>query len=237
MAKKAKTPDDILEEATKLRDQMIAEGGNSAAMAKYLPLIHAKMHEAALSYPEIDEDNILGALFLVGSEERWELFEQMCDKYDLSPKAFALGLKEAWSTGVATGNPNAYRFFRQVDGRLMMDEEEQQFFDALPDVVTIYRGCHINELNYFDEDPRDESCPGISWTTDRGVAEFFAFRYETEYRVVVSLVVKKSSIVTFINERNEYECIFLDVLSDEPTIVTQEPTAYYEEFMEKKDNQ
>ena len=118
----------------------------------------------------------------------------------------------------------------------MMDEKEQLYFDALPDEVTIYRGCNIKELNYLKK-KGNTSCLGISWKTDRGVAEFFAFRVGNKDRVVVSAVVKKSSIITFINNRDEYECIFLDIFSINPQIVTQEPTKYYDEYMRKKNRE
>lgn len=236
MAKRNKTPDDLLDEAMELRDKMIAEGGDSKAIAKYEPLIQAKMYEAALSYPELDENNIVSPLGLVDNQKRWKLFEQLCKKYVLSPKAFAVGLKYAWTTGIATGNPNVIRFFRKVDGRLMMDEEEQQYFDKLPGVVTIYRGCHINELNYWDDNSKDNSCLGISWTTDRGVAEFFAFRHTKEDRLVVRLDVVKSSIVTFINERSEYECIYLLAFLVKPMIVTKKPTSYFKKYMERRNS-
>jgi len=53
--------------------------------------------------------------------------------------------------------------------REMMDEEEQVAYDALPDTITVYRGC--GEINKV----------GASWTTDRSVAEKFPFygRYLT----------------------------------------------------------
>ena len=200
----------------------------------------AKQFEAALLYPEMNEETIIGAFCCVESHYYWDLFEKICGKYELSPKVFAIGLKEAWTMGVGTGDPQAIANFRKVDGRLMMDEKEQEYFDALPEDVTLYRGCCINELNYLkgeDDEDNDGSCLGISWTTDRGVAEFFAFRdeYNREDRVVVSAVVKKSSIITFINDRGEYECIFLDIFSIKPQIVTSEPTEYYDEYLERKE--
>lgn len=229
----------LLEEAAEYYSKIWATRDKSER-EKFGDLRKAKQFEAALLEPVINEDNILSTLFWVDSENRWELFELICDKYDLTPKAFAIGLKDAWSTGIGTGSPKVFSFFRRVDRTLMMDEEEQQYYDALPDKVTLYRGCDINELNYLKDDCADDndgSCLGISWTTDRGVAEFFAFRYDIEDRVVVSIEVEKSSIVTFINDRNEYECIILDIDSLAPQIVTYEPTEFYEEFIEKTEKQ
>ena len=184
----------------------------------------------------MNEETLGRAMCLVDSNFCWELFVKICEKYELSPKVFTLGLKDAWTIGVGTGDPKAIEYFRKVDGRLMMDEKEQLYFDALPDEVTIYRGCNIKELNYLKK-KGNTSCLGISWTTDRGIAEFFAFRVGNKDRVVVSAVVKKSSIITFINNRDEYECIFLDIFSINPQIVTQEPTKYYDEYMRKKNGE
>lgn len=226
-----KSPEDLIKEAQSLSNQMFAEGGDAAAIEKYMPLIKDKMYEAALSYPEYDEESIGSALSLVDSYERWNVFTQIYEEHELSPKAFAKGLKYAWATGCGTGE--ACLYFMKVDGRLMMDEKELAFYEALPDEVELFRGCEINELNYLKEDSEDDSCMGISWTTDRGVAEFFAFRFGTDDRVVVSTVVHKSRIITCFSPDTEKECICL--CPDEVTIITREKTNYYDDFMSRKD--
>ena len=226
----------LLREAWEYKLKMLEAMDNPPEKEKYRNLLKSKQFEAALLYPEMNEETLGSAMCLVDSNFCWELFVKICEKYELSPKVFTLGLKDAWTIGVGTGDPKAIEYFRKVDGRLMMDEKEQLYFDALPDEVTIYRGCNIKELNYLKK-KGNTSCLGISWTTDRGVAEFFAFRVGNRDRVVVSAVVKKSSIITFINNRDEYECIFLDIFSINPQIVTQEPTKYYDEYMRKKNGE
>ena len=221
----------LFKEAAEFYQKMLVTD-NKAEWKKYRNLYKAKQLEAALLYPEMNEELVSEALCLVDSHFCWELFVKICEKYELTPKVFAFGLKEAWTHGVGTGDPKAIALFRKVDGRLMMDEEEQEYFDALPDEVTLFRGCNINELNYLKK-KGNASCLGISWTTDRGVAEFFAFRVGNKDRVVVSVGVKKSSIIAFLNGRKEYECIFLDIHSIKPQIVTKEPTKYYDEFMKR----
>ncbi len=42
-----------------------------------------------------------------------------------------------------------------------LEPDARGFFDSLPDLVTIYRGCNRSRVR------------GISWTTDRAVAEAF----------------------------------------------------------------
>lgn len=48
--------------------------------------------------------------------------------------------------------------------REMMNEEEHAAYDALPDTITVFRGCGPNNML------------GASWTTDRSVAELFPAR-------------------------------------------------------------
>lgn len=199
----------------------------------YRKLSEDKKIEAVLSFDVIDENNIIDALGLVDSHRRWEAFEAICKKYELSPKAYNEGLKDAWTTGLSTGL--AIPYFLKADGKLMMDEEELEYYNNLPDEVTLYRGCSANEL-----DRDEENCLGISWTTSRKIAEFFAFRhsdYDDEDRVVVSITVPKSDIITFI--KDEDECIYLGAFEldeDDIEIVTEEPTQLYYDYMEEKDN-
>ena len=185
-----------------------------------------------MSYDAIDENNITEALCLLDSQYVWEGFEAICKKYDLSPKAYNIGLKDAWSRGVATGI--AIPFFLKADGKLMMNEEELDYYNNLPEEVTIYRGCSIYEVEPNEED-ESPSCLGISWTTSRKVAEFFAFRNDAEERVVVSTTIPKSDILTFINNRNEYECICLAIDEEKAEIVAGEPTELYDEYLEEKE--
>ena len=98
--------------------------------------------------------------------------------------------------------------------------EERKFFDELPDRVTLYRGCCIDEAISGEY--------GISWTPSRPVACFFAFRHTTENRAVFMTVAPKSKIRAVFTEREEKECLLI-----EPTnvqVVTTEPTEYYDQY-------
>lgn len=68
------------------------------------------------------------------------------------------------------------------------------FIDTLPETVTVYRGHHHD--NTF----------GMSWTTSRETAEWFARRYSKE-GAVEELVVKKRDILFATDERNEKEVV------------------------------
>ena len=67
----------------------------------------------------------------------------------------------------------------------MMDEAEREAYGALPDVITIYRGCY--ELNKY----------GASWSLDRAVAEKFPFllRYTQDGRpLLIKAQIEKKYI-------------------------------------------
>jgi integration host factor subunit beta len=90
---------------------------------------------------------------------------------------------------------------------LMMDKKEQEYFEELPDTVTIYRGC----------DEQNQS--GICWSLDRDIAIEFPFlhRYKAKNPVLVTATVCKDEIVAVKLNRDEFEVIFF---SPETTMVT-----------------
>lgn len=82
----------------------------------------------------------------------------------------------------------------------MMEPEEIEAFENLPDVVTVYRGCY--EVNKW----------GLCWTLKRDIAEQFPFmlRYAGEGRpLLIKAEVKKSDIVAIKLDRKEAEVITL----------------------------
>jgi len=78
----------------------------------------------------------------------------------------------------------------------MMNEEEFNLLQSLPDEVTIYRGCQagINEN-------------GLSWTLNKKKAEFFANRFGKE-GIILERKIPKSNIIAFLNGRGESEVIW-----------------------------
>lgn len=95
----------------------------------------------------------------------------------------------------------------EPERKKMMNTDEIQFLSKLPEKVTIYRGMTEKELkskNY-----------GISWTLKKEVAEFFAHTYQRNYstanlkKVVHEITINKNDIVAFLNDRKEFEVIYL----------------------------
>jgi hypothetical protein len=81
----------------------------------------------------------------------------------------------------------------------MMTYEERDQLEALPDVVTIYRGCYQNNKH------------GLSWSLSKEIAEKFPLlnRYwrPTEQPYLVTAKVNKDDIIALKNDRGESEVI------------------------------
>jgi hypothetical protein len=82
--------------------------------------------------------------------------------------------------------------------RLFWNDEQKAFFDALPEVVTIYRGCSRERMR------------GVSWTTDKAVAEGFARGHRgitVPDAIVAEYRIAKPDIITVMPDIAESEVI------------------------------
>lgn len=86
-----------------------------------------------------------------------------------------------------------------VDGPLssMMDRAENAAYNALPEVVTVYRGCDADSPSW------------VCWSLHEPVANSFPFlrRFRAETPVVISVRAKMSRILAVKLSRNEAEVI------------------------------
>ena len=90
------------------------------------------------------------------------------------------------------------RHHKFVHFREVLDELAQDFFDKIPDLATIYRGCSRDRKH------------GLSWTTDAKVAARYARghrRIPVPDAAVFEAQVRKSSILAVICEREESEIL------------------------------
>jgi hypothetical protein len=81
----------------------------------------------------------------------------------------------------------------------MMTPDENAAYDALPEVVTIYRGCDANSA----------SLPGISWSLNQDVANLHPFltRFLAKKPTVLTACVPKHWILAVKLGRGEEEII------------------------------
>lgn len=81
------------------------------------------------------------------------------------------------------------------------DDDEPLAFRFLPDPVPVFRG--------FDRDGGER---GLSWTTDRTMAQFFALRsrrcYPIDPRIAIGTVAK-SSVIAYLLDLQESEIVAL----------------------------
>lgn len=193
----------------------------------------AKDLENWFNKEEINDEEICDILITyAGGHKKWELFCKLVERANLTKKAFNVGLKEAWISGLGSKDFLAYMYFEESDPQLIMNEEELTYYDSLPPTVTLYRGCSKDEV--------EGKTFGFSWTTDRKVAEFFAFRHEQEDTAVYSIEVPKRFISAIFLERREFEAIYLYANEEDDlsvNLVTEVPTEYYDNFIKEQEEE
>ena len=91
--------------------------------------------------------------------------------------------------------PEFIKIFRRADRTLLMDEEEQKQYSALPEGITVYRGIRGRG-----------SLKALSWTTDIKQAEWFAKRWDKNGKVYSARVSKEDVLAVFAS-RGESELV------------------------------
>lgn len=114
------------------------------------------------------------------------------------PEIFWPVFQHAWSSceGTWRWSREIQRMLRQRAGsaREFMEEEDGAFYDGLPELIVVYRGCHPNAVR------------SVSWTTDFKIAQFFAGR-GLGRRVIASSVVPQEAVFTVSTDRKESELL------------------------------
>ena len=166
---------------------------------------------------DYEYSNIL-SVFADGSTY-WEMFTNLMKVAKFSRKAFADGLRRAYTCGYADSSI-ALEFFRDKSNqKFVMSDEEIARLKTFPETITIYRGT--------DAEEQENGNYGISWTISQEVAEFFAFRTQTENRVVLVSKVSIDNILAYFENRKEYEVI-VDI--DDATVLVDTPTPLFNKY-------
>lgn len=79
-----------------------------------------------------------------------------------------------------------------------LEGRNKEFYDSLPALVTIYRGCSLPFVR------------GMAWTTNRSVAEAFASGHRgipVRDAVIATALIPKDAIFTVMTDRNEDEVV------------------------------
>lgn len=174
----------------------------------------------------ITKEIMFEALVLCNQDNVWNTFVNIVNNYDCEADAIALGLECAYSRGRNIDLNEAQDLLEEFDIRLedfLYSVKAKEVYNKLGDTVTIYRGCSQDED--FIMNP--------SWTFNREVAEFFAFRNGQTNTAVYSTQVDLIDIAALLLERNEDEVLVFDVKKSEVELVTDKPTDYYNNYINK----
>ena len=148
------------------------------------------------------------------STGRFQLFLDIVDELYDYPKVFWHGLARAY-----TCSDNLYEYNESIKElfqedlpykEYLMNKTERKWLAELQSKpkLTIYRAMTIDEAQDGDY--------GVSWTTKKSVANFFAKKYIRNLatngmeKVVVKLVIDTSAIHAVFMGRNEYEIIYIN---------------------------
>ena len=133
----------------------------------------------------------------------WSLFFINLVEPYLSAEDFAALLKDAFM-GMEQPNMDSNisttqikNYFKKCDKNALMEEEELEVYNSLPDIVTVYRG--VTSYN-------NKKIEVLSWTIDPEVAKWSANRYE-EHGQVYAATISKKHILAYFGGRNEAEVI------------------------------
>lgn len=114
--------------------------------------------------------------------------------------------------------------FSKINAELefIMEQEELDLVNNLPDKITIYRGMTVKERNSGNF--------GVAWSLDKKVAEFFAYEYERNHctrkleKTVHTLVINKNEMIAFTNDRKESTVFYIPAKTNSAKKVERDST-------------
>lgn len=94
--------------------------------------------------------------------------------------------------------PQWIRFFKKADKSLIMEPDDLEYYNNLPDdeLITVYRGVG-----------KGREPMGLSWTDAIDVAKWFAKRWNNPDAYLLKGQVYKKDIFAYFNTRNEHELL------------------------------
>ena len=121
-------------------------------------------------------------------------------KESLSLTDFSMLLGKFWTE---EENPNgdvnvpvslSARWFKVADKQTLMDKDEYEIYESLPETFTVYRGVTPGR-----------NPDGMSWTRDLSKADWFSRRFGEGY--VLEGVANKKDVLAFFSRRGEEEVV------------------------------
>jgi|SRR5688572_27258525 len=158
-----------------------------------------------------EKDVIDRSLSLVDGELKLRLFKSLIPM--LSSKGYWYALGRTYTTSscvdrISISEKRRLFYDYRPHREYLMTNDERRFLDARAKKVTLYRAMSINE--------QESGEFGVSWTLDKAVAEFYAFKYQgyeihrqEEERVVHSVTAEKENLIAYFKGRKEKEVIYV----------------------------
>lgn len=145
--------------------------------------------------------DIDGIFFLMHNQYCMQYFGHI--KQWLSEEDFGRLLAYSWVSDENANNNSVVdiedilSYFKKAQTKYLMDEEELEVFNNLPQTVTIYRGV---------TDHNRDNDKALSWTLSEEKANWFAHRFDEDGDVIEREVDKKY-IYAYFDSRDEKEVI------------------------------
>ena len=151
--------------------------------------------------------DVLDILMIVRAP--WRLTWLKYAKEEMSIEDFSVCLSEAWVTEECpNGDANvsvrtSISWFKKANKRCLMNEDEYEMWENLPEEVLIYRGVSNGGTPL-----------GLSWTTNKEKAKWFQHRFDKSNScgILQKARVNKKFILAYFDSRGEEELI-VDALS------------------------
>lgn len=165
-------------------------------------LINASFAQKRASADEaLAKKNWSRYIFLHERPYRIDAFEDVMD--DMTDQEYWGRLSDIWVDSENIGaQPSRWRellLSERGSRESFMNENERAELAKLPQKFTVYRGYSENDQEEF----------GMSWSTDAGVAEWFARRFarDDEKIIMENLEISKDDVFAYVTRRGEDEII------------------------------
>jgi hypothetical protein len=145
---------------------------------------------------EEDDGDLFGLFLMINKPYRIPVFMRIAD--ELTKEQFSKILIDLWVDTEfphENGVPTMIMNFERAEKRHLMDADEWKVYNDLPDMIVVYRGLQENAIPL-----------GLSWTTSKDTAIWFASRFDRKGRVLKAKIPKKR-VFAYKGERNEAEII------------------------------
>ena len=189
--------------------------------------IISKIKDILSHTDKITLDDIFRIYSWIGNDVDFMYLDHIKKNYKLSDEAFSEAVKLSYIQGKSLRRAYKYFINKKYSWIIVASNEEKEIYNSLPERLIIYRGTNKAEAIGYNFDLN------FSWTLDRGIAEFFAFRHNLADRLVIEVEISKEEIKAIFNDRDEKEIICI-MPKQEIKITTTRKTSYYNQYMQTK---